>query len=179
MDALLITDVQKAMDDPKWGERNNPLAEDNMSKLLRVWRDKGWPVIHIQDCSPNPNSPYREGQPLHDFKDEVAPQDGELIIKKTTGNAFLETGLKEELRKRNIQNLVFTGVHTQYCIDTTVRMAASLGFNVSLVSDATVATAVKSDEGTYWSADEVHVMTLSILSNYSMITSTLSLIENN
>lgn len=44
--ALVIIDVQKAFVDNKWGERNNPQAEDDISKLLTFWREKCWKVIH-------------------------------------------------------------------------------------------------------------------------------------
>ena len=38
--ALIIVDVQKAFDDKKWGERNNHDAEENIRKILNVWREK-------------------------------------------------------------------------------------------------------------------------------------------
>jgi nicotinamidase-related amidase len=50
--ALLVIDVQKAFDDPKWGTRNNLDAEANVAKLLKGWRDTGRPVIHIQHRTP-------------------------------------------------------------------------------------------------------------------------------
>ena len=46
--ALIIVDVQKAFDDRKWGERNNLNAEENISKILKLWREKEWLVILIQ-----------------------------------------------------------------------------------------------------------------------------------
>ena len=52
--ALIIIDVQKAFDDKKWGKRNNPNAEENISKILQLCRKKGWLVIHIQHTSDNP-----------------------------------------------------------------------------------------------------------------------------
>ena len=42
--ALLIIDVQKAIDHPSWGRRNNPQAEENISRLLSTWRRTGRPV---------------------------------------------------------------------------------------------------------------------------------------
>jgi nicotinamidase-related amidase len=40
--ALIIVDVQKAFDDKKWGERNNPEAEENISNILKLWRGENW-----------------------------------------------------------------------------------------------------------------------------------------
>lgn len=164
--ALLIIDVQKAMDHAKWGERSTPGAEENMARLLKYWRKNNWPVFHVQDCSPNPNSPFHPGQPLHDFKDEVKPVAGERIIQKTTGSSFVGTNLESNLREAGVTSVVIIGVHTQYCVDNAVRTAHYLGFEVTLVSDATVATVVEDASGKRWSAEEVQVYTFSLLSNH-------------
>ena len=175
--ALIIVDVQKAMDHPRWGERSTPYAEENMAKLLKFWRAKDWPVFHIQDCSPDPTSPYAPGQPLHDFKDEVKPIEGEHIIQKSTGNAFIGTDLEKELRAADANKLVIMGVHIQYCVDAIVRTARYLGFDVTLVSDATVATAVTSKSGKIISAEEVHSYTLGLLQSHMKTMSTAEIVE--
>ncbi|HBQ99574.1 MAG: isochorismatase family protein [Roseofilum sp. Belize BBD 4] len=48
--ALLIIDVQKGFDDPRWGNRNNLNAESHIALLLSAWRRKHLPIIHIQHC---------------------------------------------------------------------------------------------------------------------------------
>src|SRR5436190_21866730 len=79
--ALLIVDVQRAIDDPSWGnDRNNRGAEGNIAKLLERWRGRGWPVIHIRHASRESRSTYRKGQPGFDFKAEVMPREGERIV---------------------------------------------------------------------------------------------------
>ncbi|MCK0070140.1 isochorismatase family protein [Kordiimonas laminariae] len=140
--ALLIIDVQKAMDHPKWGERNNPDAEEVMKRMLDWVRSENWPVFHIQDCSSDPSSPYRAGQPLHNFKDEVKPTGGETIIQKTTGNAFYGTELDAVLKAEQISKLVIMGVHTQHCVRATVEAAIENGYEISVLADAVVATAM-------------------------------------
>jgi len=42
--ALIVIDVQKGFDDPKWGERNNPNAEANILRLINLWRNEKRPV---------------------------------------------------------------------------------------------------------------------------------------
>lgn len=49
--ALLIIDVQKGLDSPRLGERNNPDAEVNMETLLTHWRNKSGTVIHVKQSS--------------------------------------------------------------------------------------------------------------------------------
>lgn len=56
--ALVIVDVQKAFEHPKWGKRNNLEAEENIRKILNLWRNKSWPVIHIQHMSDHPSSVF-------------------------------------------------------------------------------------------------------------------------
>jgi len=44
--ALLVIDLQKAIDHPSWGERNNPQAEQNIAALLHVWRHASADLSH-------------------------------------------------------------------------------------------------------------------------------------
>src|SRR5437016_14577462 len=96
--ALLVIDVQKAIDHPSWGHRNNPDAERNIAALLRAWRTARRPVIHIRHDSTEPASHYRPGQPGNDFKPEARPADGETVIAKRTNSAFIGTDLESRLR---------------------------------------------------------------------------------
>ena len=49
--ALLLIDLQKAIDHPSWGRRNNPEAESNVAALLAAWRAAGRPIYHIRHDS--------------------------------------------------------------------------------------------------------------------------------
>src|SRR5687767_4365615 len=91
--ALLIIDVQRAIDDPSWGRRNNPQAERKMRELLEHWRQQEWPVVHVRHESLNAASTYRPGQPGCDFKPEVQPRAPERVITKHTNSAFIGTEL--------------------------------------------------------------------------------------
>ena len=77
--ALLIIDVQKAIDAPYHalhGPRNNPDAESRIAQLLDAWRKEHRPIIHIRHDSTTPSSAYRPGQQGNNFKTEVAPAPG-------------------------------------------------------------------------------------------------------
>ena len=82
--ALLVIDLQKAIDHPSWGERNNPQAEQNIAALLHVWRATRRPIYHIGHDSMEPGSPYHPGQPGNEFKPEAQPLAGEVVIRKRT-----------------------------------------------------------------------------------------------
>ena len=171
--ALVIIDLQKAFDDPRYGQRNNPEAEANTGRLLAGWRRTGRPVIHVQHLSREPDSPYRPGQPGCDFKDEARPQAGELVVQKSTNSAFVDTGLGPYLEDQGIHTLVMTGVATNNCVEASVRMAGNLGYETYVVADAT-ATADRTDlAGRVWRAEEIQALTLANLQGeYATVSST-------
>ena len=161
--AILCIDFQKGFDDPVWGIRNNPDAETKIALLLSVWRKKGLPVIHIHHCSVEPDSPLRPGSPGNEFKDEAKPLPGEKIFAKTVNSAFIGTELEKYLRENNIESLVVVGLTTDHCVSTSTRMAGNLGFNVTLISDATATFDRIGEDGTHYSADQIHKIHLASL----------------
>ncbi|MEA2163033.1 MAG: hypothetical protein QOK37_1160 [Thermoanaerobaculia bacterium] len=161
--ALLLIDVQQGLDDPKWGARNNPDAEQRMADLLAAWRTSGRPVIHVQHSSLEPQSPLREGLPGHAIKPEVQPIDGEPLFHKNVNSGFIGTDLESYLRANGIDHLVIVGLTTDHCVSTTVRMAGNLGFHVTLVGDATATFERKGPDGVHYSAELMHNAALASL----------------
>lgn len=156
---LLVIDMQKAMDHPKFASRNNENAEDNISKLLDYWRTRDWPVIFIQDCSPDPNSPFHPSQPTHAFKDGLEPLGSEIVVQKTGKNGFEGTNLSKHITDTGLTKLTITGCHTPYCVRATVEAALYRDLSTTIVCDATVAT----DSGSFderLNAEDIHLMVL-------------------
>ena len=160
---LLLIDLQKAVDHPDWGIRNNPGAEAQAARLLAHWRTRGWPVSHIRHDSRDDGSHYRPGQPGHAFKPQTAPLPGEPVIAKQTNSAFIGTDLEARLRAGSHRTLVIAGVATNNSVEATVRMAGNLGFDVRLVADACFTFGKTDWNGTIRRADEVHAMSLANL----------------
>lgn len=166
--ALLIIDVQNAIDYPEWskyGKKNNLNAENNMSLLLNKWRQLGYRIVHVKHESKEPNSTYRSGYIGCEFKECISPLAGELIIIKHVQSAFIGTNLEAILRESDISYLVVFGVITNNSVEATVRMAGNLGFNTYLVEDATFTFAKPDYTGKIRTADEVHAMSLANLEN--------------
>ena len=161
--ALLLIDVQKGLDDPGLGRRNNPDAEQRMAELLTAWRRRGWPGIHGRHDSTEPGSPLRPELPGNAIKDEVRPLAGEVEFTKTVNSAFIGTGLESWLRENGISSLVVVGLTTDHCVSTTVRMAANLGFDVVLPGDATAAFERTGPDGASYAAQAVHDINLASL----------------
>ena len=161
--ALLLIDVQQGLDDPRWGDRNNPGAEQQIGALLAAWRREKWPVIHVQHMSQEPGSPLRPEAPGNAFKPEAVPREGEPVFQKTVNSAFIGTPLEAHLRREDIHKLVIVGLTTDHCVSTTVRMAGNLGFEVVVVEDATATFERKGPDGVLYSADQMHRIALASL----------------
>lgn len=180
MQALLLIDIQKGIQETGYygDERNNPGAEENCTKILTAFRRKNWPVYHVQHCSTNLESPLHPTKPTHGFYPGVAPRNGEPIIQKNVNSAFIGTNLKEQLEHNRITNVVIVGLTTEHCISTSTRMAANLGFNVTLISDATAAFNKTGIDGQRIEAEQVHKIELANLKDeFATIKDTATLLQ--
>lgn len=175
--ALLVIDVQLAIDAPYWGPRNNPQGEANIAALLAGWRRSGRPVWHIRHDSTQADSAYRPGQPAHAFKPEAMPLPGEPVIAKQAHSAFIGTGLERRLRDAGQTDLVLCGVLTHNSVEATARMASDLGFDVRLAGDACWAVDRRLADGRVVPAADVHALSLANLDGeYVTVASTADLL---
>ena len=158
--ALIVVDVQGAIDDPAWGPRNNPRAEQAIALLLHAWRAENLPIIHVRHDSVETRSPYWPGAPGHPFKPEAEPAADEIVVAKTAPDAFAGTELEARLDAFGATTLVVCGVLTHNSVESTVRAAASLGYRLFVVADACWAVDVVDLAGQNWPAEAVHRLSL-------------------
>ncbi|MCB0372641.1 MAG: cysteine hydrolase [Muricauda sp.] len=155
MTALLLIDIQTGLLETSYygTERNNLDAEQNCGKILNVFRKKQWHVFHVKHNSTSPNSPLhptKNGNVIHPL---VFPLDNEPVFEKSVNSAFIATDLEARLKSEGITQIVVVGLTIEHCISTSVRMAANLGFEVTLVSDATAAFDKAGIDGKRYPAD--------------------------
>jgi nicotinamidase-related amidase len=171
--ALILVDLQLAIDDARWGPRNNPGAERAIVALLAAWREEGLPIVHIRHDSVEPHSPYRPDRPSHAFKPETAPLPGEAIVAKSAHSAFVDGALEQALDSLGATTLVICGVLTHNSVEATARHAADLGYRVFVVADACWAVALADGAGGFWPAEIVHRVALACLAGeYAAIVDT-------
>ena len=132
-----------------------------IAALLSAWRTRRWPVVHtrechrpdLSDCPPakrtrgNPSLRIGDpgpmgrllvcGEPGADIIPELAPEAGEWVIDKPGKGMFWATGLHERLQSAGVTHLVFTGVTTEVCVQTSMREANDRGYDCLIVEDAT------------------------------------------
>jgi nicotinamidase-related amidase len=99
-------------------------------------RRRGSPTLRIGDVGPM-GRVLVVGEPGNEIVPELAPVDGEIAIDKPGKGAFHETGLHETLQEFGITHLVFMGVTTEVCVQTSMREANDRGYDCLLVEDGT------------------------------------------
>jgi nicotinamidase-related amidase len=131
------------------------------AELLALFRRQGWPVVHtreahradLSDCPPakrNRGKPGLQigdsgrmgriliiGEPGNQIVEALAPLPGEIVIDKPGKGMFWATGLHERLQEMGINQLVFAGVTTEVCVQTSMREANDRGYECLLIEDAT------------------------------------------
>ncbi|HEY1995837.1 isochorismatase family cysteine hydrolase [Paraburkholderia sp.] len=107
------------------------LADCPPAKRLR-----GAPQMRIGEPGPMGRILVR-GEPGNAIIDALAPIDGELVIDKPGKGAFYATRLGEDLSLRGITHLLFAGVTTEVCVQTSMREANDRGYECLLIEDAT------------------------------------------
>ena len=164
--ALILIDIQNDYFPGGKMELDGPLEASLHAKtLLSVFREKGFPLIHIQHVSVRPGAtffiPNTKGIEFHK---NVEPLPHETVIRKNYPNSFRETSLLEYLEKKSIKHLVIAGMMTHMCVDATTRAAFDYGFKCTVVTDA-CATKSLSFEDKVIPAGHVHGVFLAALNN--------------
>lgn len=132
--ALLVIDVQVGIIEGFRAYRGREVLE-HINKLLAKARALNIPIIYIQHDG-GKGHPLEVGSEGWQIHPAIKPHEEDLIIRKRASDSFFETTLQRELEARGVEHLIVAGCMTEYCVDTTVRRAVSMGYDVTLVSDA-------------------------------------------
>ena len=137
--ALVLIDIQNDyFDGGKNPLNNSEKAAQNARTALNLFRNKNLPIFHIQHINLYNGAtfflPETIGNEIHNI---VKPLPEEKVFIKHSPNSFFQTGLHENLLKNNIDRIIFCGMMSHMCIDTTVRAAKDYGlYEVFVLSDA-------------------------------------------
>jgi biuret amidohydrolase len=132
-----------------------------VAALIALFRRKAWPIIHTREChkpdlSDCPPAKRLRGDPTLRIGDHgplgrvliagapgaaiieaCAPAAGEIVIDKPGKGMFYATDMQGRLDALRVTHLVFAGVTTEVCVQTSMREANDRGFECLLVEDAT------------------------------------------
>ncbi|MBY6262152.1 cysteine hydrolase [Azospirillum sp. 412522] len=138
---LVIIDVQNAIvagcGTPERQPQIDRALDETVGRLQAVKeraRAAGLPVILVQHDG-SAGHRLAIGTEGWAIRPEIAPQEGDVVVHKTECDSFFATDLEEQLKARGIDRIVVGGCMTQFCVDTTVRRAVSLGYDVTLLAD--------------------------------------------
>jgi nicotinamidase-related amidase len=173
--ALIVVDMQYFDAHPDWGEGRTAKELGVASRfadyfaqideivprirqLLDIFRSKEMEVIHLHVAELTKDSRDVGWKQLvrglvvpcdsreAEFLDELRPIDDELIISKSSSGVFPVTNLDRLLRNLGLKILVFAGTSTGGCVESAVRDAVDLGYDVVVASDASADTTLKDHE---------------------------------
>ena len=129
--------------------------------LISLFRTRDWPILHTREChrpdlSDCPPAKRLRGKPSLRIGDvgpmgriliagepgaeivpECAPMPGEMVVDKPGKGMFYATDVAERLNERGLRQLVFSGVTTEVCVQTSMREANDRGYECLLIEDAT------------------------------------------
>jgi nicotinamidase-related amidase len=134
--ALVVIDVQKAMfEDPASQPFDGEAVVDRIAGLIAKARMQGTPVFFVQHDGGSADS-FGAGRPGFPFHDKLTPQPGDDVTVKTKSSAFHGTDLDAKLKRAGIDQLIITGMQSEYCVTSAIRGAYERGYTLTLASDA-------------------------------------------
>ena len=144
--SLIIIDVQNAILRGLASEQRRPVIDAALDAVVARLagvkaraKAAGVPVILVQHDGDDDHR-LRTGGEGWRLRTEIAPAAGDIVVHKTASDSFYATDLQARLDALGATHLVVGGCMTPYCVDTTVRRAVSLGFDVTLLSDGHMTT---------------------------------------
>lgn len=165
--ALLVIDVQNDyMPNGSYPLSNTGPVIEKINSLTKVFEEKGNMIIFIQHFKDE--GFFIEGTWGAELVDGLyRPKKSQVLVKRYP-NSFFQTDLQKILQAHKIENLIITGMMTHMCINSTTRQSAELGYQTTLISDAT-ATRSLSFSGKKVSAEDVQLATLASLEVFATI----------
>jgi len=137
--ALMVIDVQVAPFERKKYEPvelyNSEQVLANIAALISKARAAGTAVVYTQYTEGDDSVVWAKGSPFWEVHPMIKPQEGDIVIHKYHADPFYKTSLHDRLKALGIENLIITGLTTEFCVDTTCRTAFSLGYKNTFVTD--------------------------------------------
>lgn len=161
--ALLLIDTQKGVHDlTHWGgatgRMNNPACQDNLVALLTAFRAAGRRTAFTRHNSREADSPLKFSLPTGAQLPGLEITGTDITVEKDVNSGFIGTSLDSDLRQAGVQRLVIAGYFTNFCVETTTRMAGNMGYDTYLAHDACATTNRIGLTGTDHDPEMVHDM---------------------
>jgi nicotinamidase-related amidase len=153
---LLVIDMQAGLFVPESRRHDADGVVDRINDLARAVRRAGGVVVFVQHDGPagDPFEPGTEGWRILPSLEHGAR---DIVVHKTACDAFYRTELAEVLDQHRVSRLIVTGCATDFCVDTTIRAAASRDYEVVVAEDG------------HTTADRPHVDAVSVIRHHNWV----------
>lgn len=132
MNTLLIIDMQNAWLHGPTRRFDKVNVIKRIQRAVDHTREHGGQVIFVRHA----NDEALVGSAGWEVIPELPFAPGDVFVDKNACDSFAGTGLETHLKITGAQTLIVCGLTTEFCVDTTIRAAASHGFDVIALSDA-------------------------------------------
>ncbi len=139
--ALVVIDMQEIF----FNEPQNFLYDKehvvaNINELITKAHEKNIPVIFIQHTSTEETNEMFEGKDGWQLHKGLVKTSSDKVIQKMKWDSFYQTELLNYLKEKEIEQIIFAGAQTEFCLDTTIRAAYSLGYQNNILYKNTHST---------------------------------------
>jgi len=134
MNVLLIIDMQVGCFNGENPRHDKDGVVKRINEVARAVRSRGGHVIFIQHNG-QAGDETEQGTKGWQLLPELDRGDHDIIVTKTACDSFYESMLPQILESLNPKHLIISGCATDFCVDTTIRAAASRDFDVTVVAD--------------------------------------------
>lgn len=154
--ALLVIDMQVGVFTKETPRHDAEGVVGRINLLSKAVRQGGGTVVFVQHDGPKGDTlePDTDGWRL---LPSLERDEQDLVVRKQACDAFYATELSEVLRQHGARRLIVTGCATDFCVDTTVRAAASRDYEVVVVEDG------------HTTADRPHVDAVSVIRHHNWL----------
>ena len=143
--ALVLIDLQNSVVSTQTKPYSVEYILSNTNKLIEAFRKKQMPIVlvNVKPAGAWMNArkevkfpPFPDDEKAYKISDKVNADKNDICITKHTWNAFFETELNNELKKKSVTHIVLGGISTSIGVEGTARAASELGYNITLATDA-------------------------------------------
>lgn len=156
MIVLLVIDMQVGLFGDDSPRHDAKAVVDRINALGRVVRQAGGLVVFIQHDGP-PGDPFEPGTDGWTLLASLEREPADRVVHKQACDAFYQTDLARILTEHGASELLVTGCATDFCVDTTVRAAASRDYEITVVEDG------------HTTADRPHMDAVSVIRHHNWV----------
>lgn len=129
--AVVVIDVQQAFCEGEYKAFAVERVIDTINRVTTAARERSVPVVLVQHSAKS--GPLAVGSRGWQFASALSVLSGDHVVQKTASDSFHQSDLEQVLNEVKAPDLIVCGIQSDFCVDSTVRRALALGFNVRLV----------------------------------------------